>query len=162
MNLPKGFTIRYAVPDDHERVIAVLNDWWDGRDLTSSVPRLFLNHFCNTSFVVEKEGALTAFLIGFLSFSQPADGYIHFAGVHPQFRGLGIGSYLYRRFFDICRQQGRHTVQACTSPVNKDSVAFHKRIGFDILRGNARVDGIPVTLDYNRPGDAKVLFRITI
>jgi hypothetical protein len=32
-------------------------------------------------------------------------------------------------------------------------------MGFDIKACDAPVDGIPVPLDYNRPGDPKVLFR---
>jgi hypothetical protein len=42
--------------------------------------------------------------------------------------------------------------------VNKESVVFHEKMGFQIVPGNGKVDGIPVTLDYNREGDHKVLF----
>ena len=50
-------------------------------------------------------------------------------------------------------------VRSCTSPVNRDSIAFHQKMGFAIEPGDAEVDGIPVTLDYNRPGDHKVRFK---
>jgi len=43
--------------------------------------------------------------------------------------------------------------------VNKGSIEFHRKIGFNILNGNAEVDGIQVSLDYNHPGDPKVLFE---
>jgi hypothetical protein len=42
--------------------------------------------------------------------------------------------------------------------VNKDSVLFHKRIGFQLEPGDDEIDGFPVTSDYNRPGDHKVQF----
>ena len=126
------------------------------------LPKLFLIHFCNTSFIIEKEDVLLAFLIGFLSPSRKNEGYIHFAGVHPDFRDRGLGKCLYDYFFGLCKENGRSIINACTSPVNKGSVEFHKKIGFDILAGDAVIDGIPVTLDYNRPDDPKVLFQIEI
>ena len=157
--LPKGLTLRHGQPADHARIIAVLKQWWGGRDLTGMLPKLFLDHFCNTSYIVEKEDLLVAFLVAFLSPARPHEGYIHFGGVHPEYRGMGIGAHLYQRFFDLCRTDGRRIVRACTSPVNKDSVKFHKSMGFTLSNGNARIDGLTVTLDYNRPGDPKVLFE---
>lgn len=103
-----------------------------------------------------------AFLIGFLSQSKPNEGYIHLVGVHPDYRGMGLGEFLYHRFFQICKANNRDTIRSCTSPVNKGSIEFHKKIGFNILKGNAEVDGIQVSLDYNHPGDPKVLFEINI
>ena len=101
-------------------------------------------------------------MIGFLSPSRTNEGYIHFAGVHPDFRGIGIGKSLYDRFLRICKENGRNIIRACTSPVNKGSIEFHKKIGFNILKGNAQIDGIQVTLDYNKPNDPKVLFKIEL
>lgn len=160
--LPIDFKIRNSKPSDYQRIISVLKDWWGGRDLTWMLPKLFLVHFSNTSFVIENDKELIAFLIGFLSPSRTNEGYIHFAGVHPDFRGIGIGAYLYERFFRICKENGRNTIKACTSPVNKRSIEFHKKMGFNISVGNAEIDGIQVTIDYNKPGDTKVLFEITI
>ena len=137
-------------------------DWWGGRDLTHMLPRLFIEHFHNTSFVVEHDGELVAFLVGFLSPAHPEQGYIHFAGVHPDYRGKGIGAHLYHRFFEICRDNGRRMVRSCTSPVNKGSIAFHLKMGFRILEGDVEVNGIPVTFDYNRPDDNKVLFEFEL
>jgi hypothetical protein len=75
---------------------------------------------------------------------------------------MGLGAFLYHRFFQVCKENSRDTVKACTSPVNKGSIRFHKRIGFNILKGNAEVDGVQVSLDYNYPGDSKVLFEIKL
>jgi len=158
--LPQDMSIRNCTPKDHPGIIGVMKDWWGGRDLRGMLPRLFLEHFTNTSFVVENDRALIGFLIGFLSPARPREGYIHFVGVHPAFRAMGMGAFLYHRFFDLCRQNSRDVVRACTSPVNQGSVAFHQRMGFRISEGNAVMDGIPVTLDYNRPNDPKVLFEI--
>ena len=159
IKLPDDLKIRNSKPSDHPKIINVLKDWWGGRDLTWMLPKLFLMHFCDTSFIIEKDDELVAFLIGFLSQSRINEGYIHFAGVHPKYRGIGLGDYIYHQFFEICEQNNRSIISACTSPVNKGSIEFHKKIGFQIREGNAEIDGVQVTLDYNRPDDPKVLFE---
>ena len=160
ISLPKDLSIRNSKPSDHPTIIKVLKDWWGGRDLTGMLPRLFFVHFCNTSFIIERDNNLIAFLVGFLSPASANEGYIHFVGVHPQYRGVGLGRYLYDRFLKICKENDRNIIRACTSPVNKGSIAFHKKLGFAIEEGNAEIDGFQVTLDYNKPDDPKVLFEI--
>jgi len=154
----QDYNIRTAKSSDHPRIISVMPNWWDGRDLRPLLPRLFLKHFCDTSFIIEKENELIGFLIGFLSQSIQDEAYIHFVGIHPDFRRKGLGKTLYRRFFNQCPNNGRTLVRACTSPINKDSIEFHQRMGFQIEPGDGQIDSIPVTLDYNCPGDHKVLF----
>lgn len=154
-----GITIKKGQPADHDKIVSVMKNWWDGRDLTAMLPKLFLIHFHNTVLVIEKENDLIGFLIGFLSQSYNDEAYIHFVGVHPKFRKKGLAKMLYEHFFDICRKHHRTTVRACTSPMNKGSVEFHKRMGFQVEAGNGEIDGVPVTLDYNRMGDHKVLFK---
>ncbi len=150
--------IRKAEPADHEKIIAALQNWWGGRDLTAMLPKLFLNHFGDTSLVIEQEGGIVGFLIGFISPALKNEAYVHFMGVRPDFRKKGIGMTLYERFFEICRNHDRNIIRACTSPVNRGSVEFHKRISFQLEPGDAEIDGLPVTGDYNRPGDHKVQF----
>ncbi len=161
-NLPKELKTRKSDPSDHPKIIKVMEDWWNGRDLTFMLPRLFLVHFCDTSFIVEKENELIAFLVGFLSPNRKSEGYIHFVGVHPECRNSGIGAYLYGRFFQICIENQYNIVRSCTSPVNTGSIVFHTKIGFEIENGNSVVDGVQVTLDYNKPNDPKVLFKKTL
>ena len=160
--LPENLKIRFAKPEDHPNIIRVMKNWWGGRDLVFGLPRLFLDHFHHTSFVAERHEELVGFLIGFLSPSKPDHGYIHFSGVHPDCRKTGLGRHLYERFYALCRKDGRAIVRACTSPVNRTSIGFHTKLGFRILPGNGEVDGTPVTLNYNRPGDHKVVFELRL
>jgi GNAT superfamily N-acetyltransferase len=156
--MTKNISIRKAKPSDHASVITALQNWWGGRDLTAMLPKLFLNHFNDTSFVIEKKGQMIGFLIGFMSPALQNEAYVHFMGIHPDFRKKGLGKTVYEHFFEICRKQNRTVVRACTSPVNKGSVAFHQKIGFRVEPGDNEIGGIPVTRHYNRPGDHKVMF----
>jgi ribosomal protein S18 acetylase RimI-like enzyme len=137
-------------------------DWWSGRDLRSMLPKVFFVHFCNTSFVVEAENQLIGFLVGFMSQTYENIGYIHFVGVHPEFRKEGIGRKLYVQFFKQCELNKRKIIKSCTSPVNKPSISFHQRMGFIIEAGDGEIDGIPVTLNYLGLNDPKVLFKLEI
>ena len=64
--------IRHAEPADYGRVIARVNTWWGGREMAPMLPRLFFVHFEGTSYVIDgDDGQLAAFLIGFLSQTDP-------------------------------------------------------------------------------------------
>ncbi len=144
------FVIRPARAADYDAIAAVVDDWW-GRPVLPALPRLFLDHFHHTSLVAESDDApdLAGFLVGLLSPSRPDEAYIHFVGVRPDARGSGLARGLYDRFFTLAREHDRRVVRAVTSPANRASIAFHRRLGF-------AVDG-PVA-DYNGPGRDLVTF----
>jgi ribosomal protein S18 acetylase RimI-like enzyme len=164
--LPGGWTARRPTADDHGRVQEALGSWWGdlggaaGRTQRALlVPRLFLQHFGNTSTIVEDaEGRLTAFLIGFLSQARPDVAYVHFVGVDPELQRSGMGRLLYRWFFAVATARGAREVRCVTSPENVASRAFHARMGFLIEPGDRDVDGVPVQLDYDGPGLDRVSF----
>jgi predicted GNAT superfamily acetyltransferase len=134
-------TIRQAEPEDHARVLGVLDEWWGGRQMRDMLPRLFFVHFRGTSFVAERDGELAGFLVGFFSPSEPDEGYVHFVGVSPAERGSGLGRELYERFFAAARAEGRTRVRCVTSPANSGSLAFHRAIGFEPSEPKAGYDG---------------------
>ena len=141
--------IRHATPSDYGRVIQHVNAWWGGREMAPMLPKLFFLHFEGTSFVAEDEqGSLVAFLIGFVSQSDPSEAYVHFVGVAPDQRGSGVGRRLYERFFDTVRAHGCTTVRCVTSPANTGSIAFHAALGFTVDR---------VAEDYDGPGEDRAL-----
>jgi ribosomal protein S18 acetylase RimI-like enzyme len=106
------------------------------------LPKLFFLHFEGTSFVAEdEEGNLVAFLIGFVSQTDPDEAYVHFVGVAPAHRGSGIGRRLYERFFDTVSAHGCTTARCVTSPANTGSIAFHEALGFTVDRVVADYDG---------------------
>lgn len=150
--------IRNAKEQDYAKIITVINDWWGGRQMSDMLPKLFFVHFQPTSFVVEAEGEIIAFLIGFLSQTNPEEAYIHFVGVHPDRRGDGVGKELYQMFFQEVKKRGCHTVRCITSPVNKGSIHFHGKMGFEVEAGDKVVDGVWVTTNYDGHGNDRVQF----
>ena len=143
-------SIRTARAADYEAIIAVVDDWW-GRPVHHALPRLFLDHFHDTSLIAERSGGeLAGFLVGFGSPGQRDCAYIQFAGVAPGERRSGLGRLLYRSFFEAAAKDGRRVVRAVTAPVNKASIAFHAAMGFAVT---GPVDG------YDGPSSAKVLFE---
>jgi ribosomal protein S18 acetylase RimI-like enzyme len=141
--------LRTATEDDYPRIIEALRTWWDdipalanrGAERAALIPRLFLQHFSDTSLIAEVHGQLVGFLIGFLSQSHSSQAYIHFVGVAPAHRRAGLGAALYARFFDICRQHACTEVHCITSVGNDRSIAFHQRQGFEVGDPIANYDG---------------------
>jgi hypothetical protein len=107
--------IRPIRPSDYRTVIAVIDDWWGGRHMADMLPRLFFEHFTDTSFAAERD-------------------------------------------FDAARAGGCDRVRAVTSPVNRGSIAFHQRMGFDIEPGQAGPDGVPVAAGCDGDGQDRVRF----
>ncbi|WP_264069522.1 GNAT family N-acetyltransferase [Mycolicibacterium komossense] len=135
---------RTSIEQDYPDVVAALSLWWDNPEAQTRrsqrvalVPRLFFQHFTDTTLIVRHEDRLVAFLIGFLSQSRPDEAYIHFVGVEPRHQGRGIGADLYERFFAVIRENRRRKVLAITT----GSQAFHRRLGFTVSDSIGNYDG---------------------
>jgi ribosomal protein S18 acetylase RimI-like enzyme len=107
--------IRQLSTADYPFVISVIDQWRGGRQMADKLPRLFFEHFTDTSFAAERDGTLAGFLAGFISQSRPGEAYIHFVGVDPAERGSGLGRRLYEAFFQIAEARGCVLVRAVTS-----------------------------------------------
>ena len=152
--------IRTLRTEDYNYIINRVNDWWGGRNMAPGLPSLFLEHFAGTSLAAEDDqGRIIGFVVGFMSPQHPDEAYIHYTGVEPAHHGRGIGSSLYEAFYEIARQNGRSRVSCITSPVNKASIAYHTRIGFEILPSSEYEEGVPVHRGHNGPGKDMVLFQ---
>lgn len=47
------YRIRSGTGSDYAKVIASVDNWWSGRNVSVMLPRLFFDHFCDTTFVAE-------------------------------------------------------------------------------------------------------------
>lgn len=144
---------------DFEQITSVVDEWWGGRPMRAMIPRLFFEHFNTTSLAVGEPGQVVGFLIGFVSPSIPKSAYIHFVGVDPSRRGQGLARKMYETFFSSIAALGCDEVRCITSPLNRGSIAFHVRMGFEVLPGDGEVGGVPVLLDHAAPGKHRVRFR---
>lgn len=151
-----NLVFRSASEADYSHIATALDTWWgSGAGMTDTaqrvamLPRLFLQHFSDTSTVVYAGQDLVAFLVGFLSPAQPDEAYIHFVGVRPDRQGDGLGAVLYERFFETARQHDRPIVRAITAVGNVGSQKFHRRMGFTVSE--------PI-VDYDGPGGDRVTF----
>ncbi len=150
--------IRHLEEEDYDAIISVLDEWWGGRKMAHLLPRIFFVHFRETSFAAVEQGKVIGFLAGFLSQSYPNQAYIHFVGIDPSHRGLGLGKQLYSNFFAAVRKLGCNTVRCITSPVNSGSIAFHKHMGFQVEGVTGDFQGVPCAINYELNGEHRVLF----
>jgi len=150
--------IRHLEQDDYQPIISVVDEWWGGRPMAAMLPKLFFIHFSSTSFTAVDDGQIVGFLIGFVSQTFPDQAYVHFISVHPARRGEGLGRLLYEHFFVTAASLGCRTAQCVTAPVNRNSIAFHRRIGFSLLDSDYKVDGMPVAVGYDGEGEDRVIF----
>ena len=142
-----GLAWRAAEPADAAAVSAAIDAWWPGQHMVHGVcPQLF-EHMGDTCIIVEEQGRLVGFLVGYLSQRRPGAGYVHYAGVHPDLRGGGLGHEMYRRFADLVRRRGGTHLYAETGTWNTRSIAFHRSIGFRLEPGDEVIEGIPVHHD---------------
>jgi len=163
---PEYLRTRYPTAEDHGKVLAVLDQWWGdfggaagSQQRALLLPRLFFQHFSDSSYLVEgADGQLVAFLIGFLSQFQPEAAYIHFVGVDPARHRSGVARGLYNRFFGHAAARGARAVRCITSAGNRNSIAFHTRLGFAIEPGPIVVEGVAVQRAHDGPGLDRVAF----
>lgn len=161
LTLPEGYGVRHTRETDHPVIVDAIGRWWDTPNramLGLLMPRLFLQFFTRTSWIVESEsGEIGAFLIAFRSQDDPSIAYIHFVGVDPELRRAGIARGLYERVFETMRGLGCTEIRAITGPFNKRSQAFHAALGFT-PHGDRDIDGVLAYPDYDGPGEPRVAF----
>ncbi|GAA3049484.1 GNAT family N-acetyltransferase [Pseudonocardia yunnanensis] len=161
--------LRQVRTHDHAVLVRAIQNWWgdsrtpqEAEQLSLLLPRLFVEFFRETSFVVERGDALAGFLIGLHPTSDPEEAYIHFVGVNPNLRRAGVARRLYATFFERALAAGRRHIRAITSPANSGSISFHRAMGFALEPSDYEIDGVPVHRDYDGPGQDRVCLRLTL
>lgn len=156
-----GLRFRRPNEADHPRIVGLVDEWWGGRRMRALLPRLWFQHFTGTSWIAEDEaGRLAGFIVAFISQDDPTTAYVHMVAADPNRRRAGTGRALYQRVFEDLRTRGVHRVKAITWPGNRQSVAFHRSLGFhvDDGPGTQNLYGTPAYADYDGEGDDRVVF----
>jgi ribosomal protein S18 acetylase RimI-like enzyme len=154
-------SFRRPTAADHPRVVDVIDDWWGDRRMRHLLPRLWLEHFSGTSWIVERpDGRLVGFVIAFVSQDDRSTGYVHMIAAEPSRRRRGLGRALYERAFADLAARGARRVRAVTWPGNRTSIAFHRALGFRIDEGpgTQRLYGTPAYVDHDGPDEDRVVF----
>jgi ribosomal protein S18 acetylase RimI-like enzyme len=148
--------IAICTREDYDRILDELDEFWDGRDTRQLHHPFLIYEFGNSAFVVRRGGQIVAYLLGFLSQTEPV-GYVHAIAVRASARRQGYAQRLFAHFVQFARQRGCRHVKAITPPSNAESIAFHKSLGMELL-GEAGSDGIPVIPDYAGRDAPRVVF----
>lgn len=147
--------------ETYDFIIENLNHWFGGRNMTDMLPRLFFKHFGNTSFIAKINNEIVGFIIAFFSASDMETGYIHFVGVNPNYRRLGVGKKLYQHFYKLCKEKSVTKISCITSPINETSITYHHSLGFSASK--YKTDGqVDPELNYDGPGNHRILFKKNI
>lgn len=145
--------IRNARETDFMSCVLIARRAWPEFKERESIYHLFCKFFNNTCFVCEQDGEIRAFLLGFISQVDAAQGYIHLVAVDPSAQRQGLASKLYQRFFETARSLGARQVRLIVNPDNPGSLAFHEKLGFqpDLHGETIKIEGVLAVKDYNGP-----------
>jgi len=114
---------------DFDQIVEVIDRWWGGPISTFAHP-IFFYELGDNALVVEKDGRLIGFLLGFVVFKTPKTGYVHLVGIHPDFRRQGVARLLYENFTDPCRGLCGIRMKAITTAGYEGSIRFHEAMGW--------------------------------
>ena len=157
------YRIESLTASHYDYIVNRLDDWWDGRNMMAMLPRLWFKDFQTTSFIaMNEDDTPIGFLVGYFSVNDETKAYVHFIGIDPAYRGIGIGSQLYEAFFNLATSSGATFVEAVTSPNNTKSLLFHESIGFKGISPTGEIASPTDTLfhkDYDGLGEHRILLR---
>jgi ribosomal protein S18 acetylase RimI-like enzyme len=141
-----GVRIEPMTLSDLAEVLADHDQFWGGRDLHFLHQRVFVQEFGDTCLTARDAGEpIAGYLLGFTTPRRV--GYVHAVAVRAQARGSGCGQALYLAFAAAAGAQGAERLKAITTEANAGSIAFHRRLGFDVRQ----VD------DYGGPGLPRIV-----
>jgi len=118
---------------DYDQIVSVIDHWWGGPTTALAHP-MFFHELGRLARVVEDDGLLVGFLLGFRCPDQPI-GYVHLVGIHPNYRRRGVARMLYTAFEADCRREGCQALKAITTLGNEGSVRFHAALAWSAVFG---------------------------
>ena len=154
------FKIQQCTVDDFKQIKEDILDFW-GTDRTLYVhQRVFIRKFGESAYVIKEGDKVIAYLWGFVD-NKRKIGWVHLIGVRISHQKKGIGRSLYSHFIKYAKEKGCNKVKALTIPENKESIAFHKKIGMTLL-GIPNEEGTPIIKNHHNSGQDRVEMEIEI
>src|SRR5262245_66417114 len=92
---------------DFDQIVEVIDRWWGGPISTFAHP-IFFYELGDRALIVEQGSQMIGFILGFVANAQDetSTGYVHFVGIHPDYRRRGMGRLLSHNFTDACSAVG--------------------------------------------------------
>jgi GNAT superfamily N-acetyltransferase len=138
---------RRITKNDFDTIVEVIDRWWGGPISTFAHP-IFFYELGDKGLVVENDGQIIGFLLGFVAREPVLTGYVHLVGIHPDHRRRGVGRLLYQAFTETCQTADCEQLKAITTIGNEGSIRFHLALGW----AAQEID------DYAGPGRKRVVF----
>ena len=132
---------------DYDHIVQIIDRWWGGPTTALAHP-IFFYELGAMARVVEHDGILVGFLLGFVAPGPPKTGYVHLVGIHPDHRRKGVGRALYAKFTQAAVAAGCTKLKAITTTGNEGSIRFHLAQGWQAQE----ID------DYAGPGRKRIVF----
>src|SRR6187551_735043 len=153
---PSSFVATHTEPmitrplgkQDYDHIVQIIDRWWGGPTTALAHP-IFFYELGSMARVVEHDGILVGFLLGFVAPGPPKTGYVHLVGIHPDYRRRGVGKVLYQTFEEDSRAAGCTRLKAITTTGNEGSIAFHRATGWSV----SNIE------DYAGPARPRVVFH---
>jgi ribosomal protein S18 acetylase RimI-like enzyme len=141
-----GMGIEPMTVSDLAQVLAEHDQFWDGRDVRFLHHSVFVREFGDTCLTARGAGGrIEGYLLGLTTPHRV--GYIHVVAVRAAARGAGHALALYRAFAAAAAAQGADRLKAVTTEANTASIAFHRRLGFEVA----------LVEDYSGPGTPRAV-----
>jgi len=137
---------RALTKQDYDEVVRVIDEWWGGPSTALAHP-IFFYELGRLARVVESDGQLVGFLLGFIS-PDTREGYVHLVGIDPDYRRRGVGRLLYTAFEKDCAAEGVKLLKAISPQGNEGSLRFHEAQGWQMEK----------VADYAGAGRVRVVF----
>lgn len=161
----ENFKMRNTVEEDFVEIAELAENCGPMETERNSIYHIFTKFFKSTSFVAELPSReLAGFLLGFISQENPEESYIHLLCTDPKVRNKGIGRELVEKFLDVSALKGCKRVYLITKPINWNSIAFYRKLGFleDKSRDTINIMGVTALRNYNGIGEHMVVFYKSI
>lgn len=113
-----------------DEIVEVIDRWWGGPIGTFAHP-IFFYELGDNALIVEENGKMIGFLLGFIAHQPVRTGYVHLVGIHPDSRRRGVGRVLYAEFTERCRKAECERMKAITTLGNEGSIRFHEAVGWE-------------------------------
>jgi len=127
----RGMDTREITKEDFDEIVEVIDRWWDGPINTFAHP-IFFYELGDKALIVESDGLMIGFLLGFIAHHPVKTGYVHLVGIHPEHRRRGVGRLLYSHFTERCKAAECVRMKAITTLGNEGSQRFHLAVGWTV------------------------------